>query len=70
MKRTPVESSNVESVGYDASKRILEVGFKGGTVYQYSEVPSTTHEALMKAGSVGSFLHREIKSRYECKKIA
>lgn len=35
MQRTPVTSSNLASVGYDTSHRILAVGFRNGSVYQY-----------------------------------
>jgi hypothetical protein len=33
--RTPVESSNIASVGYDKENQILEIEFHHGAVYQY-----------------------------------
>ncbi len=39
MNRVAVQSSNVASVGYDASSSTLEVAFHGGGVYQYFGVP-------------------------------
>ncbi|MBA7540511.1 hypothetical protein ES705_32810 [subsurface metagenome] len=43
MKRKQVESSNLASVGYDADKKILEIEFNHGGVYQYFNVPSMKH---------------------------
>ena len=40
MYRQPVSSSNLASVGYDASSMTLEVGFNNGSVYQYYNVPA------------------------------
>jgi hypothetical protein len=61
MERTPVKSSNVESVGYDEETKTLEVQFKGShKVYQYSGVESQTHADLMGAESIGKFVHQNI----------
>ena len=35
MQRTPVDSTNLASVGYDADTKMLEVEFHGGSAYQY-----------------------------------
>ena len=67
MKRTYVESSNLESVGYDPCERVLEVKFKNGVVYQYFDVPRMTFRALMAAKSKGSHLHRYIKTNTRIK---
>ena len=39
MDRTPVQSSNIRSVGYDPASRTLEVEFHSSGLYQYSSVP-------------------------------
>ena len=41
MQRTHVSSSNLESVDYDPSARVLEIAFLNGGVYQYSGVPAS-----------------------------
>ena len=51
---TPVESSNVAAIGYDADSRELRVQFKGGAIYRYVGVPPEVHTALMGAPSKGS----------------
>jgi KTSC domain len=68
MKRVPVESSSVKSVGYNEDKNILEIEFVKGTVYQYFDVPALLHSQLLKAESHGTFLDTRIKKggfRYE-----
>jgi len=69
MDREPVASSNVESIGYDAAECVLEVEFKGGAVYQYNGVPQELYNELCEADSVGSFVHRRIKTASECERI-
>lgn len=61
MKRVPVESGNVASVGHDPHTNTLEVEFKGGGVYSYHGVDADKHAALMKADSVGKFINANIK---------
>lgn len=70
MDRTPVSSSNLSSVGYDPSSQILEVAFRTGRLYRYLGVPLHEHQALMSAGSHGSYLAHFIKPRYRCQKVA
>lgn len=69
MKRITVQSSNVASIGYDSVKRILEVEFKGGAVYQYDGVPISQYEAIMVAPSVGRYLNDHIKGVYEYRRL-
>lgn len=69
MDRTPVQSSNLASVGYSQSSRTLEVEFKGGSVYHYFEVPADIHEGLMKAASKGKYLDARVKGTYRYKKV-
>jgi hypothetical protein len=69
MDRREVESSQLKSVGYDAEKRILEIEFKGGGVYQYFDVPAETHKALMEAESMGKYFGKEIRSKFKFAKL-
>lgn len=69
MERQSVESSNILSVGYKEDTQTLEVEFKGGTVYQYSDVPKTEYENLINAVSVGSYFHQNIKNNFSFNKI-
>jgi len=61
MERVNVVSSNIRSIGYDASARVLEVEFNNGTVYQYYDVPEELYDGLMAAESHGKFFASYIK---------
>ena len=69
MDRTPVRSSNIRAVGYDAQAMILEVEFASGGLYQYSGVPASLHQGLMQAASKGAYLNDRIKNRYPCRQV-
>ncbi len=64
MNRTPVISSNVASIGYDANTMTLEVEFTNGSVYQYFDVPETEYQALVSTSSVGQYLNQNIKPNF------
>lgn len=68
MNRTPVKSSNIKSVGYDASTQTLEVEFGSG-VYQYQGVPPETHAKLMSAESAGKFVGAEIRGKFNARRV-
>ncbi len=65
----PVESSNVESVGYDENEQILYVRFLTGAMYIYKGVNNYEFDGLLSAPSVGSYLHRNIKNNYPYERI-
>jgi hypothetical protein len=64
MKRAPVRSSALRSVGYDARTWTLEVEFESGDVYQYVNVDPDDVQALLDADSMGSYLNEHIKPHY------
>ena len=64
MKRIPIDSTSLASVGYDRASRTLEVEFQGGRVYRYFGVPPGRYRALLAAESAGRFLNTEIKGVY------
>ncbi len=69
MKRSPVESSSIASVGYDAKRRTLEIEFVHGVVYQYVDVSAEVHVALLEAESKGRFLNDAIRDVFQCFKV-
>lgn len=60
-------SSTVAGVGWENES--LYVDFIKGTRYRYDGVPVKVYEDMIKADSVGQFLHREIKGRYNFTKL-
>jgi hypothetical protein len=69
MKRSPVTSSNLKSVGYDPKTKVLEVEFVSGGLYQYLDVPAARHQALMEAKSVGSEFYKSIRNRFDYRPV-
>jgi hypothetical protein len=65
MERTAVISSSVVSVGYDARAHALEIEFKNGRVYRYAQVPAAAYRLLLQAPSIGEFVNKQIKTRFE-----
>ena len=69
MDRQPVSSSNLKSVGYDESSKILEIEFHSGGVYHYYSVPSSVYQDLMIAPSHGKYFLAHIKDVYRYERI-
>lgn len=69
MERTAVDSSSVVSVGYDPRAFMLEIEFQGGRVYRYLQVPAAAYRLLLQAPSIGEFVNRQIKPRFEAVEV-
>jgi hypothetical protein len=69
MQRQAVNSSNLRSVGYDQSDKILEIEFHSGGVYRYDNVPHSVFQDLMDAPSHGKYFHAHIKGVYPYTKL-
>lgn len=66
---TPVKSSNIKAVGYDAKSRALDVQFHSGATHRYHDVSPEKHQALMAADSVGSHFHANIRNAHKSSKV-
>ena len=65
MDHKPVTSSNIESIGYHAPSRTLEVKFKSGGHYSYADVPKDVYDALMtESDGVGGRFHASVKGKF------
>lgn len=69
MERTPVKSSNVKAIGYDADNKVLEVEFHNGGLYQYKQVPKLVYNRLMTAESIGKAFVSSIKPKFDCTRL-
>ena len=69
MEGTPVSSSNIASVGYDAATATLEIKFTNGNKYQYFDVPEGVYEELMHALSPGQFLNSSIRGSFRYARV-
>jgi hypothetical protein len=69
VKRDPVSSSNIVSVGYDAPSETLEVEFMSGSVYQYYNVRQSIYDAFIAAPSPGQFFAYQIKNAFPYSRV-
>ena len=69
MEMTSVDSSSVESIGYDEASSTLQVEFKNGGMYQYFDVQEDIFVGLRDAESVGRYLMTKIKGTYRYSKV-
>lgn len=68
----PVESSNIDSIGYLKESKILKVIFKGGAGYIYKNVDELQMKNINNAKSIGRYFNDNIKAfpdKYECIKL-
>ena len=69
MERKRVSASNIRSVGYDTSQRVLEIEFSDGKVCQYSGVSPEVHRRLINAPSPGSYFRDEIEESFTARRV-
>jgi hypothetical protein len=64
-----VSSSNIDQVGWDRF-RTMYVRFKSGALYLYPGVSRQRAVACAYAASVGQYLNKKVKKKFECIRIA
>jgi len=69
MHRVPVESSVLASIRYVRHLRLLEVEFRSGKFYQYSDVPKQYYSELLTAESKGTYFNANIRNRFSATQI-
>lgn len=69
MSMIPVNSSTIDSIGYNQQTNRLTVKFKTGAIYEYLDVPHYVYESVMSADSIGKALNSEVKGIYDFSKI-
>jgi hypothetical protein len=64
VNRTPVVSTYIQAVGYDADSLTLEIEFHRGGLYHYLAVPADVYEGLLNAPSKGKYFRTFIDTQY------
>ena len=64
-----VDSSLVSAARY-SSDAVLELRFRSGAIYRYSNVPHLLFEELLAAESLGAYFNRRIRPRFPYEQIA
>lgn len=66
---TPVNSDSIAKVGHDPASRTLKVEFNNGGIYHYAGVSADQHAALMRADSIGTHFHQNIRPNFNATKV-
>jgi hypothetical protein len=66
---TPVESSMIKKIGYNASNHQLHIIFHNDSHYIYYNVPVSIYIRLGKADSVGKYFLSEVKPIFVCQNV-
>ena len=69
MKRQPLTSTVIASVGYDIDTAVLEIEFASGELWHYNLVPPSVHRALLDADSPGRYFGTRVRDRYPERQI-
>ena len=64
-----VESSFIDSVGYDELGRRLIVRFNSESIYEYQNVSRDVYIAFMEAESKGRFYSKHIRGKFESRQF-
>src|SRR5690242_13532237 len=64
IRREPVASSNVASVGYSRQLHALEIEFTRGAIYRFFDVQPRVYRALLASSSKGHFIAQNIRGKY------
>ena len=67
MDRKKVVSSNINSIGFDETKSLLEVEFYTGDIWQYHPVTKEIYLTMLASDSVGKEFNRLVKSNESIK---
>ncbi|MFD0765659.1 KTSC domain-containing protein [Mucilaginibacter lutimaris] len=70
MRRRKVQSTALQSIGYDPDKHILELEFRdNGGVWQYFNVKPAAYKKFVNSESLGNFFVTRIKGKYPEEKV-
>ena len=64
IKRVPVSSTALATIGYSKRLQALEVEFLNGAIYRYLDVPPQLHREMMAADSKTRFYHQHVRGQY------
>jgi hypothetical protein len=66
MNHVPLSSTHLESIAHDG--KTLEVRFKNGQIYSYSNVPREIFQSLLASPSPGTTFNDLVKNQFPFRK--
>jgi hypothetical protein len=64
MDRIEVDSTTLAWAAYSPDRRLLELAFHSGNVYDYFDVPLRTYNELLHADSKGRYFNLHIRNHF------
>lgn len=64
MRVATVESTTLATVGYDETRKLLQLEFCSGAVYLYFGVPGAVRQKLLEAPWKGGYFNEALRGRY------
>lgn len=62
-------SSVIASFDYSEETSVLRVVFVSGSIYEYLDISPDVYLAMKASGAKGIFLNRQIKGKYDFRKV-
>lgn len=59
-----INSTNIVNITYLSNGNLI-IEFRGGSVYEYKNVPVALYEEFIKSDSKGKFFYAKIKNKFE-----
>jgi len=69
MKLSPVTSSNIKAVAYNAPKKVMHVQFTNETLYEYHDVPENVHAEMINSSSIGGYFSKNVARKFKYFKV-
>lgn len=70
MIRYPLHSISLQSVAYDPTTQIMQIEFRNGSAYEYSDVPPEILAGLLAAESHGAYFNENIRNRFPYRRLS
>lgn len=69
IRREAVDSTALAGVGYSRRIHALEIEFRDGLIYRYTEVPGNLYKGLLAAESKARFYNQRVRGKYHCVRV-
>lgn len=69
MNMINIKSSNIDTIGYDKSRKALRIHFFDGKYNEYINVPKSTYKELISASSKGKYYFENIQYNFPLIKL-
>lgn len=63
------KSSRILKMSYIKSKKLLNITFNSGAIYEYYDVPMEVTDGIIQADSLGKYFDKNIKGIYNYRRV-